>query len=297
MKSILLHLRIPFSFLLMPVFFFALAISPNFTENEILWVFLILHLLVYPASNAFNSYFDKDEKSIGLLKNPPKVSLGLYWVATAVDIAAIYLAYIKIGLTFSLLILGYILISRAYSHPWVRLKKYPWYGWISAGLFQGLYTFITAYIGINGYSLEMALRPQILAPAFLCSIILWGSFPITQVYQHDEDKKRGDITISQLLGIKGTFRFATGMFLIADLGFIFYFNHYHVSSYALVFQMFLAPIILFFGVWYLWVRRHPKHASYGWTMWMNFISALCLNTFFIWFWLDRTNIGQVFAME
>jgi 1,4-dihydroxy-2-naphthoate octaprenyltransferase len=294
MKSILLHLRIPFSILLMPVFFFALAISPNFTENGILWVFLILHLLVYPASNAFNSYFDKDEKSIGLLKNPPKVNLGLYWAATVLDIAALYLSYDKIGLTFALFVLGYILISRAYSHPWVRLKKYPWYGWIAAGLFQGFYTFITAYVGINGYSLELALRPQIIAPALLCSVILWGSFPITQVYQHEEDKKRGDITISQLLGIKGTFRFAAGMFLIADLGFIFYFNHYHISKYALAFQFFLAPIVLFFFLWYLMVRRRPKYASYKWTMWMNFISALCLNAFFIWFWLDRTNVGQVF---
>lgn len=294
MKSILLHLRIPFSILLMPVFLFALAISPNFTENGILWVFLILHLLVYPASNAFNSYFDKDEKSIGLLKNPPKVNLGLYWAATVLDIAALYLSYDKIGLTFALLVLGYILISRSYSHPWVRLKKYPWYGWMAAGLFQGFYTFITAYIGINGYSLELALRPQIIAPALLCSVILWGSFPITQVYQHEEDKKRGDITISQLLGIKGTFRFAAGMFLIADLGFIFYFNHYHNSKYALAFQFFLAPIVLFFGLWYLMVRHRQKYASYKWTMWMNFVSAICLNAFFIWFWLDRTNVGQVF---
>ena len=296
MKSILLHLRIPFSILLMPVFFFALAISPNFTENGILWVFLILHLLVYPASNAFNSYFDKDEKSIGLLKNPPRVNLGLYWVATVFDLVALYLAFDKIGLTFALLVLGYILISRAYSHPLIRLKKYPWYGWIAAGLFQGFYTFLTAYIGINGYSLEMALRPQILVPALLCSIILWGSFPITQVYQHEEDKKRGDITISQLLGIKGTFRFAAGMFLIADLGFIFYFNHYHTNTYALAFQFFLAPIVLFFGFWYLLLRRHPMYASYNWTMWMNFISAICLNGFFIWFWLTRTNIAQIFQM-
>jgi hypothetical protein len=61
----------------MPVFLFALAISPNISGPRLLVVFAVLHLFLYPASNGFNSYFDKDEKSIGGLKNPPKVEKGL----------------------------------------------------------------------------------------------------------------------------------------------------------------------------------------------------------------------------
>jgi hypothetical protein len=33
-------------------------------------IFIILHLLVYPASNGYNSYMDRDETPIGGLKNP-----------------------------------------------------------------------------------------------------------------------------------------------------------------------------------------------------------------------------------
>ena len=33
-------------------------------------IFVILHILVYPASNGYNSYMDRDEGSIGGLKNP-----------------------------------------------------------------------------------------------------------------------------------------------------------------------------------------------------------------------------------
>ena len=80
-RSAWLHLRIPFSFFLMPVFIFALGISPNFTESRLLWSFLIIHLFLYPASNGFNSYFVKDEKSIGGLKNPPPVNKGLYYLS------------------------------------------------------------------------------------------------------------------------------------------------------------------------------------------------------------------------
>ena len=73
-KSTLLHLRIPFSFFLLPVFLFAAAIVDVFDWGNFWMLFFILHFLVYPASNGYNSYFDKDEESIGGLKNPPKVS-------------------------------------------------------------------------------------------------------------------------------------------------------------------------------------------------------------------------------
>jgi 1,4-dihydroxy-2-naphthoate octaprenyltransferase len=255
---------------------------------------VILHLLIYPASNAYNSYYDKDEGSIGLLKRPPKVNQGVYWAANVLDLLGLYLSFTKIGLTFMLLVLGYILVSRAYSYPGIRLKKHPWYGWLAAGFFQGFYTFMMVYIGINGFGIENFLRPQLIVPAFLSSILLWGSFPLTQVYQHGEDEKRGDQTISRLLGVLGTFHFAVGMFLIANLGFILYFDHFHASKYALIFQFFLAPIVMYFMLWYLMVRKHPRNASYTWAMGMNFAAALSLNAFFIWFWIDRTNLLQVF---
>src|ERR1700741_5295092 len=116
-KSALLHLRIPFSFFLMPVYLFALCISPNVSINSLLWSFVIIHLLLYPASNGYNSYFDKDEKSIGGLKNPPPVNKSLYYTSLLFDAAAIILAFLKISLLFAIMIFIYGLISKAYSHP------------------------------------------------------------------------------------------------------------------------------------------------------------------------------------
>src|SRR5258706_534545 len=98
MFSTLLHLRIPFSYFLLPVYLFALGISPNFTESRLLWSFVIIHLLLYPASNGYNSYFDKDEKSIGGLKNPPPVNKSLYYTSLLFDAAAMVLAFLKISL-------------------------------------------------------------------------------------------------------------------------------------------------------------------------------------------------------
>ena len=88
-KSTFLHLRIPFSYFLLPVYLFSLSASPNLNESKLLWVFVILHFFLYPASNGYNSYFDKDEKSIGGLKNPPPVTKGLYWLSLLLEVSAI----------------------------------------------------------------------------------------------------------------------------------------------------------------------------------------------------------------
>src|SRR5690606_23257334 len=102
-RSSLLHLRIPFSYFLLPIFIFSLSLSPNMKGDLLLWTFIIIHFFLYPASNAFNSYFDKDEKSIGLLKHPPRVKKGLYYLALLFDTVAILLGYFFIGLTFAIM--------------------------------------------------------------------------------------------------------------------------------------------------------------------------------------------------
>lgn len=291
-RSSWLHLRIPFSYFLLPVYLFSLAISPNLNESRMLWVFIILHVFLYPASNGYNSYFDKDEKSIGGLKNPPPVSKGLYGLALVFDGLAIVLGLIQINLLFTIMLLIYGLISKAYSHPAIRLKKYPILGWIAAGLFQGFFTFIMCYIGINNFSLENCWSAHVLVPAALTSVMLWGNYPMTQVYQHEEDIKRDDITLSVTLGIRGTFLFTAGVFTVAVAGFIFYFIQFFEMKYAYAFLIALFPVLAYFTFWFFKVLKDPGNATYGYTMALNFISATCLNIFFIYFFLESSQVLQ-----
>lgn len=291
-RSSWLHLRIPFSYFLLPVYLFSLAISPNLNESRMLWVFIILHLFLYPASNGYNSYFDKDEKSIGGLKNPPPVNKGLYYLSLLFDAIALILGAWKINLLFAIMLLIYGLISKAYSHPSIRLKKYPVTGWVAAGLFQGFFTFMMCYVGINDFPLSPCLTAPVLIPAILSSIMLWGNYPMTQVYQHDEDSKRGDITMSLKLGVKGTFLFTGIVFAIASAGFIIYFREFFDFKYALHFLVALSPVLLYFSYWFLKVLKDETKASYGYTMLLNLISATCLNAFFIYFFLDSSQVLQ-----
>jgi 1,4-dihydroxy-2-naphthoate octaprenyltransferase len=291
-RSSWLHLRIPFSYFLLPVFLFSLCISPNFNDSRIAWVFFILHLLLYPASNAYNSYFDKDEKSIGGLKNPPRVKKGLYSLALLFDALAVVLGGWKINLTFAAMLLIYGLVSKAYSHPSIRLKKHAITGWVITGIFQGLFTFIMCYTGINDYAVSQALTPAVLIPGTLTSLMLWANYPMTQVYQHEEDSKRGDRTFSLMLGVKGTFHFAAIFFTAAAAGFVLYLSAFFNPTYALLFLAILSPVLLYFFYWLALVHKNTTLADYKRTMLLNLISATCMNIFFIYLFLHHTQVLQ-----
>jgi 1,4-dihydroxy-2-naphthoate octaprenyltransferase len=289
-RSAWLHMRIPFSYFLLPVFLFSLSVSPNISEPSLLWTFLIIHLLLYPASNGYNSYFDKDEKSIGGLKNPPPVNKDLYYLALLFDAAAILLAIWKISWPFAAMLFVYGLVSKAYSHPAIRLKKHPYAGWLVIGFFQGAFTFIMCYMGVNNYDLVQSLKPSVLIPALLSSVMLLGNYPMTQVYQHEEDSKRGDVTLSYKLGVMGTFWFVLITFTVATAGFIVYFILNFSVHYAVAFQLALAPVVVYFLYWFYQVWKDQRMADFKHTMLLNFISATSLNAFFVYLFLHSSHI-------
>ena len=294
-RSAWLHLRLPFSYFLLPIYLFSVGISPNLNESRLVWVFIILHFFLYPASNGFNSYFDKDEGSIGGLKNPPPVTKGLYFLSLIFDVAAIVLAYLKIGWPFAVMVFVYGIASKAYSHPSTRLKKYPIVGWLFTGFFQGFFTVLMCYMGINDFDWLPSLTPKMIFAGVLASAMLLGNYPMTQIYQHDEDASRGDITLSLKLGIRGTFYFTALCFGLATLGFMYFFNAFDYPKYALVFLLAMLPVVVFFTYWFLKTYRNPSQANYTNTMWLNLISATCLNVFFAWFFLDSSNVLGAFG--
>ena len=290
-RSTILHLRFPFSIFLLPIFLFALSISPNINQEQLLIVFICLHFFLYPASNGFNSYYDKDEKSIGGLKHPPKTTKDLLWVSLFLDLLALILA-LWISFTFMVMVLIYGLVSKAYSHPAIRLKKYPWLSWFVAGFFQGTFTFLMSYIGLNDFSIETVLHWHILIPAFLSTLLLWGSYPMTQIYQHEEDQKRGDRTISLLLGVRGTFTFSALIFGVALISFFIYFMEYHQILYSWLFLAAFIPVIIYFVVWNYRYIKGRSDVDYQKTMTLNWLSSIFLIIFFVFFFLDSTNIIQ-----
>src|SRR5690606_11820858 len=104
-----------------------------------------------------------------------------------------------------------------------------------------------------------------------------------------EDGKRRDRTLSLSLGVLGTFVFSSLWFLVSGIAFAGYFVGLRDQPWALWgFLAAMAPVALCFMVWFYFVRIDPsKYASYTWAMWMNRISAIALNAFFLWYFLKN----------
>jgi 1,4-dihydroxy-2-naphthoate octaprenyltransferase len=285
-KATLLHLRIPFSFYLLPFFLFALAVSPKPASIFLFLSFIIIHFLFYPSSNGYNSFYDKDEESIGGLEKPPPVSRELLIVSLILEALAILSGFI-ISWQFACMIFVISMVSRAYSHPAIRLKKYPVLGLITVALFQGAYTFYMSCIGMNGWGFDSLLSKKIIFAGALCSLMLFGSYPMTQIYQHGEDGRRGDQTMSRMLGIEGTFWWTGIVFFITSAGFFFFFLNYYSFTIAALFPAFLLPVLIYFFNWYLKVRIDKKKADFKSTMRLNTLSSLCFIGFFLFLYFSK----------
>ncbi|GAB3201726.1 1,4-dihydroxy-2-naphthoate octaprenyltransferase [Pontibacter aydingkolensis] len=278
-RSALTLLRIPFSVYLMPVFWFALSTLQSFDAWRAVVVFLILHLLVYPASNGYNSYYDRDEGSIGGLERPPQVTRELMHLVLLFDVLAVLLA-LWLSPLFGCLVALYLLISKAYSYKGIRLKKYPILSTFVVTVFQGAFTYFMVQVGVGLTASEVLQQPNVWF-AVVSTLFLCGSYPLTQIYQHQEDAQRGDTTLSLLLGIKGTYLFAAiSLLLGTGLLLWLYFTNYQVHN-IFIFLVCTAPIVYFFAGWALRALKDTRVVNYSNTMLMNKISSLCISLAFI----------------
>src|SRR5258708_2151426 len=113
-RSTIQLLRFPFSYFLMPVFWFALSFVPVINWPRAILVFFLIHVLLYPSSNGYNSYMDRDTESIGGVAKPMQPTRQLFVTTVVMDIAGIGLCFL-ISPLFVLTFIFYILCSRLYS--------------------------------------------------------------------------------------------------------------------------------------------------------------------------------------
>ena len=233
-KSTVKHLRLPFSFFLMPVFLFALSQASDVNWGKTILAFVILHLFIFPSSNGYNSYQDKDETSIGGLKHPPKVTENLFYATLFLDLLSILLGLI-ISVYFSLFVLIFVLMSRAYSYRNLRLKKFAVIGFLTVFIFQGAFVYLMASAAITSFKIEQFFTFNHLLCMSIASLFIGSIYPLTQIYQHEADKKDGVISISYKLGYTGTFIFSGILFSIAATFLFYYFSQQHQQEYLVLF--------------------------------------------------------------
>lgn len=276
LKSTIQLLRFHFSFFLMPVYFFALTQLVNINWARAILIFAILHVLVYPSSNGYNSYMDRDDSPIGGLKTPLQPTKQLFYVTILMDILAIGLSFF-ISPWFALGTFIYITASRMYSYRGIRLKKYPLAGYLTVIIFQGGLVFWMVYHGSH----EMLKTSMPLAAMIAASLLIGGFYPLTQIYQHKQDLDDGVKTISYQLGYKKTFLFCAFIYSIAMLlvGYVFFSSLMMKEFFVLL--IFFLPILVYFFWWAAKVWKTETAANFVNTMRMNILASICTNAAFI----------------
>jgi len=161
------------------------------------------------------------------------------------DVLALLLGLL-ISWYFAAGLLVYILASRAYSYRGIRLKKYPILGWLTVAGCQGALVFFLVYQGSHppnavSYSLKAPVEAMI-----ACSLLLGGFYPLTQIYQHEADRRDGVRTLSMVLGYRGSFVFAGLLYIIAFLLLAYYFlSTIQITGFCVLATCML-PVVVYF---------------------------------------------------
>jgi 1,4-dihydroxy-2-naphthoate polyprenyltransferase len=219
---------------------------------------------------------DRDETPVGGLRSPLQPTRQLFQVTILMDIAALILGCL-ISPWFSLGIFIYIIASRAYSYRGIRIKKYPYAGFLTVFIFQGAHVY---FFSIHAVEHSPVFQTELM-PALISSLLIGALYPLTQVYQHEEDINDGVITISYILGKKGSFVFSMILFLTATVLMLILDKQRSELNLFYLFLLFMFPVVSFFLYWMSRVWKDGAIADFKHSMIMNMVSTLCTTAYFI----------------
>jgi 4-hydroxybenzoate polyprenyltransferase len=144
---------------------------------------------------ALNSAFDHDEGDIGYLDAPPPVPRHLGAASIALMALGQVIAFtLPVGFALSYAVC--FAMSVAYSVPPVRLKAVAGADWAINIVGVGV---LTPYAGWAATGAP--LRPEGTWILVGFGLLFGALYPLTQLYQFEEDELRGDRTLARMLGI------------------------------------------------------------------------------------------------
>jgi len=258
LRDFLVHLRLPFQLALSVVVFWGVVWSGGTLSLRFLWVWLAWTVALSGGATAYNSYFDRDEGPVGGLRRPPKVRPSMLWLSLALQLAGVLgLAALARWEDVAVYAVG-ALVFFAYSTPGIRTKRRPWRATATVALGSGALASLAGSLAAGGGpNLGMSSAALFIA----------GFYPLTQLGQIDEDRRRGDRTFAVALGRNASFLWA-GMVLPLACAL----NLWRVgvgSAAGLVLLLGLVPVAIAGGIWW---RRAPLDAT-AVADWMAYASA------------------------
>ena len=153
---------------------------------------------------ALNSAYDRDEGDIAYLRRPPPPPQHLAGFGFALMLVGLAAA-VLLPVGFRIAYLVCLIMSVLYSVPPFRLKSVPGADWVINMLGFGT---LTPYAGWAATGLPLEPSRGLVLLAF-CPLFA-ALYPLTQIYQFEEDSRRGDRTLARLLGIRRSLLISLG---------------------------------------------------------------------------------------
>jgi len=207
---------------------------------------------------AINSVFDKDEGDIGYLNAPPPLPRYLLHFSVALLVLGQVLAF-TLPAGFQIAYAICFVLSILYSVPPFRFKAVAGVDWVINMWGFGSLTPYAAWAA-TGRPLDVGHGLVLLA---FCPLFA-GLYPLTQLYQFDEDRRRGDRTLALILGMRVSLVVATLCTVLAFglLGWALVTLRVGAKGLAL-----LLPLALWLAVLLPWLvdyaRRTPRQHQRG----------------------------------
>jgi len=159
---------------------------------------------------AINSAFDRDEGDVAYLRNPPPPPRRLFAFGLGLMLAGLAVAWVALPRSYAGLFAVCVAMSVLYSVPPARLKAVAGADWVINMWGFGTLT------PLAGFAATGEPLPPALAWVFLAFCPLFAAlYPLTQLYQMDEDRRRGDRTLALRLGVAGSLALALACALLA----------------------------------------------------------------------------------
>ena len=267
-RDCVLHMRIGFQACLFTLFTTGFAVTGSGEFARALWGGAVFFLLVSAGVVSFNSYYDKDDSPVNFLKHPPAATRALLLFSVALLCAGVLAAW-SIGPRFGLISMLCALLGVLYSHPLSRLKvKFGMDLVINALGYGGLTVLAGAACASENFS------RQTLYFAAIMSLVVAAGHPLTQLFQYDSDRSRGDTTFTVLVGVDSAFRISLVLSAISSIAMARFIAHYFSVPSVVLFLAVAVPANVLLVCWYLLRRRlDPRKMMY----WVYGIAAVgCL---------------------
>jgi len=177
--------------------------------GDALLALLIWVVFLNGGTLAINSVFDRDEGDIGYLNAPPPLPRYLLHFSVALLVAGQLMA-LMLPPGFQIAYAICFVMSILYSVPPFRFKAVAGVDWVINMWGFGTLTPYAAWAA-TGRPLDFGHGLVLLA---FCPLFA-GLYPLTQLYQFDEDRRRGDRTLALILGMRTSLIVAIASVLLA----------------------------------------------------------------------------------